>query len=103
MNQPLQLYKPVSSTTAAYIGTRIGGLAVGIAAASEAERKREDYEKNVIDVINSQMARKSTHDRLKYCFDEIIKIIMTNEKTKKDWQNIENTIDSELHEKYAVR
>ena len=103
LNMPMQYSKPVSATTAAFVGTRIGGVAVGIAAANEAEKKRAAYEQNVKDVIASKLAVGSAHDKLLYCYDEMIKIIKTNDKTRKDWEYRESMIDSELHEKYKVR
>ena len=39
LNAPLQDARPMSSTTAAYIGTQIGGVAVGMVAAAEADKE----------------------------------------------------------------
>ena len=103
LNQPLQLYTPVSSTTAAFIGTQIGGVAVGLAAAAEAERKMAAFKQNEKDVIEAKIAMGSAYDKVKYCYDEMIKIIMTNENTKSDWIKREKKIDDKLHEEYKIK
>jgi len=103
LNQPLQLYTPVSSTTAAFIGTQIGGVAVGLAAAAEAERKMAAFKQNEKDVIEAKIAMGSAYDKVKYCYEEMIKIIMTNENTKNDWMQREKKIDDELNEKYKIK
>ena len=103
LEMPMQYTKPVSATTAAYVGTAIGGAAVGMVAANQAEKDRIAYEKNVRDVIESKLAVGSARDKVRYCYDEMIKIIKTNDKTKKDWEYTESIIDSELHQQYKVR
>lgn len=103
LHAPLEMYKPVSSTTAAYVGTKIGGLAVGLAAAQEAERKKLVYEQNVRDVIRSKLSVGNAHDKVEYCFNEMVRIIKKNEKARNDWETIEKAIDDELYSKYIVR
>ena len=102
MNTPVQLYKPVSTKTAAFVGTQVGGLAVGLAAAEEAERKRLAYEQNVKDVIASKLEVGSAHDKLKYCYDEMIKIIMTNETTRRDWEETIAEVQAKLKKEYKA-
>lgn len=103
LNMPPIYSKPVSATTAAAIGSSIGGLAVGIAAAADAERNRIAFEKNVREVEEAKLAVGTAHSKLQYCYNEMVKIIKKNPRARSDWEFEEKLVESGIREKYKVR
>ena len=102
LNTPLQLTKPVTPYTAAFLGTQIGGVAVGIVAAQSAIEKQKAYEKNVIDVIESSLRTGNALDKVTYCYDSIESIIGKKDDTRHNWENEKRDIDLEFRKKYKV-
>lgn len=86
LNAPLQSVVPRSPQSAAFLGTIIGGAAVGIAAGLEAVEKQKAYEQNRIDVIIAQTKKLSASDALISCIKQIESILMENSKTKEAWE-----------------
>ena len=102
LRTPLQLTRPVSPYTAAAIGTQIGGVAVGVAAAQNALKKQEAYEKNVKDVIMASIKTGNALDKVTYCYESIISIILKKPISADDWRKVTTSVDNEIREKYRV-
>lgn len=102
LNTPLQLTKPVNPYTAAFIGTQIGGAAVGVVAAQNAIEKQMAYEKNVRDVIESSIRTGNALDKVKYCYESIESIIRKNPDVRDNWANEKEKIDNEIKKQYRV-
>ncbi len=106
LEQPLRLTKPVSPYTAAYAGTMVGGVAVGMVAANDAVKKEMAYEKNVKDVIASNLRVGNAYDKAEYCLASIESIISTNVETKNDWDrkkdDLLDEMRTELSKKYHL-
>lgn len=79
--------KPMSSTTAAFIGSQVGGTAVGVASALEAKSKEEQYKKDMERYHEKNMKRYTTERDIKIVYDEIIKWINKNPKALSIYEN----------------
>lgn len=90
LHTPLAMTKSPNPYTAAYLGTMIGGVAVGMVAAHNAIEKQKAYEQNVKDVFLSKFETGNAYDKLNDCYWSIISILEQKESTKSDW---ENTVD----------
>ncbi len=99
---PLRLTKPVSPYTAAYFGTRIGGMAVGMVAAQNAIEKEKAYQKNVDDVIEAEINRGNAYDKVEYCYQSIVAILSQDKYTYNNWYNEKQLIKAELDKKYKT-
>lgn len=102
INAPIHLTKPISPYTAGMLGTKIGGLAVGLVATQSAIEKQKAYEQNVRDVIISELNRGNAYDKAKYCVSSIEAIIAKNESARKDWEIEKYSIQAEYEKKYRV-
>ena len=102
INAPLQLTKPVSPYSAAQLGTMMGGVAVGLVAAQTAYEKEIAYEKNVKDVIASNLKIGNARDKVTYCYSSIEAILEKNEVARNDWKSKKADIKAELDKQYRV-
>ena len=102
LHTPLQLTQPVSPYTAAFLGTKIGGAAVGVVAAQNAIEKQRAYEKNVIDVIESSIRKGNALDKVTYCYESIESIIERKPELRDDWFYEKQKKDKEIRAKYRV-
>lgn len=100
LNTPLRLTKPVNPYTAAYFGTQIGGIAVGMVAAQNAIEKEKAYQKNVTDVIVAELKTGNAYDKVEYCYQSIETILSQNEYTNNDWNEEKQLIKDEMNKKY---
>lgn len=84
---PLQLLIPRSPQSAAFIGTLIGGVSVGMFAGLDAIEKRKAYNQNRIDIIKSQISQQGAADKLNFCMKQIEAILLNYDMTREDWNN----------------
>lgn len=103
LHTPLKLTKPVNSYTAAYIGTKIGGAAVGMIAAQNAIEKEKAYQKNAIDVIVAELKTGNAYDKVEYCYQSIVNILSENEYANSDWNKEKQLIKDEMMKKYNMK
>lgn len=103
LNSPIKYTKPVSPTTAAYVGTQIGGLAVGLVAAQEAQRKQLEYIKNAQRVILSEIAIGDAKAQAEKCIQRMVSILNTNDKLRDHWNSKVLEIEKEIKSQYKVR
>lgn len=102
LNTKLIHKKPLDSYSAAYIGTLVGGVAVGMVAAHEAEGKQESYKQSVKDAYSSDREKKHLINRIDNCCGNILKIIRKKENLKNDWNKEKATIKAKLGEQYRI-
>lgn len=103
LNQPIQYKKPMSTREAAYAGTMIGGVAVGMAAAMEAERKRKEYEQNALDVIKSKIEVGNAYETAERCYNEMVHILNKYPSAGNDWRDKESSIMKHLNKEYVMK
>lgn len=102
MNTPIILKKPHSPYSAAYVGTKVGGTAVGIVAAEQAKEKQIAYEQSLKAVCSADSEKRHSINRIENCCGTILKIIRKKEHLKNDWNKEKNTIKSNLEEEYKI-
>jgi len=103
LNQPIQYKKPMSAKEAAYAGTMLGGVAVGMAAAMEAERKRKEYEQNALEVIKSKIEVGNAYETAERCYNEMVHILNKYPSAGNDWRDKENSIMKKLNKEYVMK
>lgn len=102
LDTPLQLSRPVSAYTAAFWGTKIGGVAVGMVAAQDAIEQQKAYEENVKNVLASNLSKGNAYDKVNYCYVTIESIIEKRECTRVDWECQKSAVKRALDSKYKV-
>lgn len=102
LNTPLILKKPHSPYSAAYLGTKIGGTAVGVVAAQQTKEKQEAYEKSLKAAYTSDSNKKHSINRIENCSGTILKIVKRKEHLKNDWNKEKAAIKAKLDEQYKV-
>ena len=93
---------PMSASNAGIIGSAVGGPAIGVAAAIDAEAKRIKYEQDKERYKQKQIEKSElplVKKRLEKCYDEIISIIKKNAEASKYWENKKNEYLMEKEEK----
>lgn len=99
---PLKLTKPISPYSAAYFGTRIGGLAVGMVAAQDAIEKEKAYQRNIAEVIESDLKIGNILDKIQYCYRSIENILDNNTYTKESWTKAKQQVYREMEKEYKI-
>ena len=97
--RPLQ---PISPTTSAFIGSKIGGTAVGVAAAMDAQKKKENYEQAYSKYISEESNRMQHRIDIKIKYGEIVYEIESNESAKKLWGKIKEEVETKHKQEYTI-
>jgi hypothetical protein len=88
LNTPLQLTKPMSASSVAFLGTMVAGSGVGMIKGVEAIKKQELYEKNKKDVVQANIVQECSYRNLDDCIKQIDLILSSDDKTKDSWTKI---------------
>ena len=100
---PLKLTNPVNPYTAAYIGTKIGGAAVGMVAAQDAIEKERAYQQNAIDVITAELKTGNAYDKVECCYQSIVNILSKNEYANSDWNKEKQLIKDKTRKECGIK
>jgi hypothetical protein len=88
LNTPLQLTKPMSASSVAFLGTMVAGSSVGMIKGVEAIKKQELYEQNKKDVVQANIVQECSYRNLDDCIKQIDFILSSDDKTKDSWTKI---------------
>lgn len=102
LNTPLILKKSHSPYTAAYLGTKVGGTAVGVVAAQQAKEKQKAYEQSLYAAHSADSEKKHSINRIENCCGTILKIVKKKEELKNDWDKEKAAVRTKLDEQYRV-
>lgn len=95
--------KPMSSTNAAIIGSAVGGTAVGMAAAIDAEKKQAQYEQNYSRYISNHVSKVRINSDIAWCYRRIEGEISKNENAKFFWENKKREVISKHQREYRLK
>lgn len=94
---PLHYKKPMSATSAAVLGTVVGGATVGALAAIGAAKKMEQYVENERNCISSNIATASAQDKAEYYFYKVQSVLYEYDDVYTDWlKSKKNALNSLL-------
>lgn len=99
----LKPYIPMSTEKAAFIGTKVGGTAVGVAAALNAEKKQEQYKKDMQRYNETEAKKGSSIKETEEIFNRIESIICNNNTANEEWNTIKNNISKQLLQEYRIK
>ena len=92
LSTPLHYKKPMSATSAAILGTAVGGSAVGALAAIDATKKMEQYVENERNCISSNIATASAQDKAEYYFYKVQSVLYEYDDVYMDWINSKRNV-----------